>query len=113
MPSLYPRHAGRLDPRHGRAGRAELAARAGGRIRTATFYEAPRPEDRRGQDYDEAGLITMEWLDRNTPLAEADYFLCGPKPFLRAFVSGLARAGVAADRIHYEFFGPADELLAA
>jgi hypothetical protein len=25
----------------------------------------------------------------------------------------LARAGVASDRIHYEFFGPADELLAA
>jgi len=46
-------------------------------------------------------------------LAEADYFLCGPKPFLRAFVSALARAGVASDRIHYEFFGPADELLAA
>ena len=90
-----------------------LAARAGGRIRTATFYEAPRPEDRRGEGYDESGLITMEWLDRNTPLAEADYFLCGPKPFLRAFISGLARAGVAADRIHYEFFGPADELLAA
>jgi nitric oxide dioxygenase len=42
-------------------------------------------------------------------MAEADYFLCGPKPFLRA----LARAGVASDRIHYEFFGPADELLAA
>jgi nitric oxide dioxygenase len=46
-------------------------------------------------------------------MAEADYFLCGPRAFLRAFVSGLARAGVASDRIHYEFFGPADELLAA
>jgi nitric oxide dioxygenase len=46
-------------------------------------------------------------------MAEADYFLCGPRPFLRAFVGGLARAGVASDRIHYEFFGPADELLAA
>ena len=33
------------------------------------------------------------------------------KPFLRALVGGLAREGVSPDRIRYEFFGPADELL--
>jgi nitric oxide dioxygenase len=91
----------------------ELAAGSGGRIVATTFYETPRPADRRGESYDETGRISVDWLSRNTPMAEADYFLCGPKPFLRAFVSGLARAGVAADRIHYEFFGPADDLLAA
>jgi nitric oxide dioxygenase len=90
-----------------------LAAGSGGSIRASIFYEQPRPEDRRGQDYDESGLIGIDWLQRNTPMGEADYFLCGPKPFLRALVGGLARAGVAADRIHHEFFGPADELLAA
>ena len=79
----------------------------------STFYEAPRPEDRRGQDYDEEGLISVDWLDRNTPMAEADYFLCGPRAFPAGFRGGLARGGMAADRIHYEFFGPADELLAA
>jgi nitric oxide dioxygenase len=36
------------------------------------------------------------------------YYLCGPRPFLRAMVGGLA-----LNRILYEFFGPADELLAA
>src|SRR4051812_9096900 len=91
----------------------ELAAKSGGRIRVTTFYEEPRPEDRQGQDYDEPGLISVDWLDRNTDLREADYFLCGPRAFLRTFVRGLAQAGVAGDRIHYEFFGPADELLAA
>ena len=55
----------------------------------------------------------MERLERNTPMQEADYFLCGPRGFLRSFVGGLARTGVAFDRIHHEFFGPADELLAA
>jgi nitric oxide dioxygenase len=91
----------------------ELAGGSAGSIRATTFYERPRPEDRQGEDYDEAGLIGIDWLRGNTPMGEADYFLCGPKPFLRALVSGLARAGVAADRIHYEFFGPADALLAA
>jgi nitric oxide dioxygenase len=28
-------------------------------------------------------------------------------------VGGLALAGVRANRIHYEFFGPADEILSA
>src|SRR4051812_12027385 len=73
----------------------------------------PTEEVRRGDDFDEAGLITVDWLRSNTPMAEADYFLCGPRAFLRYFVSGLARAGVASERIPYEFFGPADELLAA
>jgi len=113
LPTHYV-HGTRNGATHAMHARArELAVGSGGSIQVATFYEAPRPEDRRGQHYDEEGLINLDWLSRNTPVAEADYFLCGPKPFLRAFVGGLARAGVAADRIHYEFFGPADELLAA
>jgi nitric oxide dioxygenase len=45
----------------------ELAARLGGRIMAATFYEAPCPEDRRGQDYGEPDLFSIGWLSRNTP----------------------------------------------
>ncbi|WP_237182093.1 hypothetical protein [Roseomonas marmotae] len=59
------------------------------------------------------GRITLDWLKANTPVAEADYYLCGPRPFLRLFVEGLTRLGVPAARIRYEFFGPADEALAA
>jgi nitric oxide dioxygenase len=91
----------------------ELAAHSGGAISTHVFYEEPRSDDVPGRDYDETGLISLAWLERNTPMAEADYYLCGPRPFLRTFVAGLAHAGVASERIHYEFFGPADELLAA
>ena len=42
----------------------------------------------------------------STPLDEAGYYLCGPGRILRAFVGGLALAGVRSNRIHYEFFGP-------
>jgi nitric oxide dioxygenase len=82
-------------------------------IRATTFYVEPRPEDRLGADYDHEGLITMDWLRANTPLTEAGYYLCGPRPFLQAFVGGLALAGVRSSRIHYEYFGPADEILTA
>ena len=59
------------------------------------------------------GLSASTGCVKHTPLTEADYFLCGPRAFLRTFVTGLSEAGVPASRIHYEFFGPADELLAA
>jgi nitric oxide dioxygenase len=91
----------------------DVADRAGERLSAHFFYEDPRQEDQAQPGAFQPGLITMDWLQENTPMAEADYFLCGPRPFLRTFVSGLARAGVPAGRIHYEFFGPADELLAA
>jgi len=90
-----------------------LATASGGAIRAVTFYERPRPQDAQGAAYDVEGRITMDWLRAHTPLADAEYFLCGPRPFLRVFVNGLVQAGVPAGRIHYEFFGPADELLAA
>lgn len=90
-----------------------FAAASGGRLRATVFYQQPRAEDRKGGAYDETGLITMDWLRANTRMADAIWYLCGPRPFLRAFVGGLARAGVPAEHIRYEFFGPADEILAA
>lgn len=79
-------------------------------LRTHVFYTAPRAEDRTGQDHDATGRIGPSWLAAQAP-PNAVFYLCGPKPFLRAMVNGLMREGVAADRIRYEFFGPADVLL--
>jgi nitric oxide dioxygenase len=80
-----------------------------GKIQVATFYSEPKPDDAPGKTHDADGFISLDWLKKNTPLHEADIYLCGPKPFLRAFVGGLSRAGVPSDRVHYEFFGPADD----
>jgi nitric oxide dioxygenase len=82
-------------------------------ISVATFYSEPQSGDALGDTHDHSGLISTEWLAANTPLHSADFYLCGPKPFLRAFIGGLSLAGVSPNRIHYEFFGPADELMAA
>ena len=90
----------------------ELAATPGSEITVRTFYNAPEPVDQQARDFDEQGLISGDWLAHHTPIDDAQYFLCGPRPFLRAMVGGLARNGVPLDRIRYEFFGPADELLA-
>lgn len=81
-------------------------------IAVTDFYSEPLPDDTAGGTHDVTGLISVDWLRDHTPFGEADFYLCGPRPFLHALVSGLVRAGVAAARIHHEFFGPAEELAA-
>lgn len=80
-------------------------------MKSTTFYQHPRDTDISGRDFDIAGLIGEEWLRTATPIDDADYYLCGPRPMLRALITALSMAGLPSDRIHYEFFGPADELL--
>lgn len=77
------------------------------------FHQSPLRDEAQSSDYDVEGLITADWLINFTPIATADYYICGPRLFLRAAVSALSLGGVPASRIHYEFFGPADEALAA
>lgn len=89
-----------------------LAQRHGG-IAISNFYSEPQQGDAIGHTHDVTGFITTDWLRANTPLAEADIYLCGPKPFLRGLIQDLKSAGVSADRIHFELFGPTDEALAA
>jgi nitric oxide dioxygenase len=98
---------------HAMRDHARKLAANGRNVTVRTYYEALEAADVAGRDYDEAGFISVDWLAHNTPVTEATYYLCGPRPFLRALVSGLARKGVPLQRIRYEFFGPADELLAA
>ncbi len=84
-----------------------------GRVAVKTFYSEPSEGDALGLSHDHEGYITVDWLRDNTPFEAADFYLCGPKPFLRSLVQGLTLSGISQDRIHYEFFGPADELIAA
>lgn len=111
-PDAWYVHGARNGREHAMSRHVQRLAHGRG-IGLAAFYEQPTDADVRGVDYDEQGYVNIEWLKANTPFEAAVFYLCGPKPFLRALVGGLADAGVTPDRIRYEFFGPADELLAA
>ncbi|SDY02756.1 NO-inducible flavohemoprotein [Thermoactinomyces sp. DSM 45892] len=37
---------------------------------------------------------------------QADYYLCGPKGFMKAMIEQLTSANIPMEQIHYEFFGP-------
>ncbi|CDO38913.1 NO-inducible flavohemoprotein [Novosphingobium sp. KN65.2] len=98
---------------HAMRGHTRALAEKGKAIQVIDFHQTPLKDEVKGLDYEEAGIITDEWLAASTPVQHAEYYICGPRPFLRHAVSTLSLAGVPSDRIHYEFFGPADELLAA
>lgn len=53
------------------------------------------------------------YMDLTEALTEdAQVYLCGPLPFMNAVRNQALEAGVPAERIHYEVFGP-DVWLAA
>jgi ferredoxin-NADP reductase/MOSC domain-containing protein YiiM/ferredoxin len=69
-------------------------------------YSRPGPRDRPGVDFDTSGRITVEVLEKLGVPRDADFYLCGPAPFLRDLSNGLMAWGVADDRVHTEIFGP-------
>ena len=68
-------------------------------------YSQPGQGDRQGIDYDAAGHA--RWQDFATlgVPREADFYLCGPAPFLASMLEGLGEWGVEAGHLHSEVFG--------
>ncbi|MEH6739311.1 MAG: 2Fe-2S iron-sulfur cluster-binding protein [Sulfitobacter sp.] len=77
---------------------------------THVLYRTPIDRDQLGRDYDTAGMITQDLLEKLTPGKDVDFYLCGPGPFMAAMYDTLLAMDVDPDRISYEFFGPATVL---
>jgi nitric oxide dioxygenase len=79
-------------------------------VTSFVFYDAPTEEDRKNNRFDVEGYITQEWLEKNVPVKDADFYFCGPVPFMKAINRSLKDLGVSVDRINFEFFGPKGDL---
>ncbi|TCT07428.1 2Fe-2S iron-sulfur cluster-binding protein [Paralcaligenes ureilyticus] len=90
----------------------EVAALARQRpgVRVHFCYREPTVQDRERPRFQSTGLINRETLQTLLPLDDYDVYLCGPPAFMQANWRLLRGLGIAADRIHYEFFGPATVL---
>ena len=80
-------------------------------VQTRILYDEPLEGDVENGKCDQAGIVDMEVLRSWTPYQEAKFYFCGPKPFMQNVFSGLKELGVDDSRIHFEFFGPRQELL--
>ncbi|MGG3841568.1 NO-inducible flavohemoprotein [Anoxybacillus kestanbolensis] len=73
-------------------------------------YEQPSNEDRSHPHFEKAGLVDAQLLQRVIKQTNVDVYMCGPIPFMKTVKGALQQCGVAEERIHYEFFGPASQL---
>jgi nitric oxide dioxygenase len=86
----------------------EDGKRAG--VTTKLLYDQPLETDVLGTDYDHKGYLDLATLAAVPNLKESAVYFCGPKAFMANTLSLLNTLGVAEEAIHYEFFGPAEEL---
>lgn len=88
-------------------------AEAGPNVSTKVIFDAPLPGDVESGKCDTAGFINTQLLQDWTPYSEAEFYFCGPKPFMRNVHAALQELGVDEHRVRYEFFGPKEDLVAA
>ena len=69
-------------------------------------FSRPRAQDVPGEHYASEGRVDVDLLRGLLPFGDYDFYLCGPGAFVADLHAGLRGLNVAADRIHYEFFGP-------
>jgi nitric oxide dioxygenase len=99
-------HGARNSGVHAMRDRLREAAKTYDNFSVITFYDDPLPDDVAGTDYDYEGLVDVAAIKDMILLAEADYYICGPIPFMRMQHDALKRLGVREAHIHYEVFGP-------
>jgi nitric oxide dioxygenase len=73
-------------------------------------YDSPSEDDRRHPHFGKEGRIDLAWMKTVIPTRDADFYFCGPVPFMKTVYRALTEWGVPKERIHYEFFGPAGDL---
>jgi ferredoxin-NADP reductase/MOSC domain-containing protein YiiM len=99
---LYGARNGREHPF---AGEARELLEALAHQRSYICYSSPDPQDRPNIDFNAAGRLNTQALERLDLPRDADFYICGPSAFMSDLTGGLAAYGVAPDRIHTETFG--------
>ncbi len=73
-------------------------------------YSEPDEADRTAKRHDSEGFVNAELVESLVPERDADFYFCGPKPFMVNVYQHLIEWGVPASQVHMEFFGPRQEL---
>lgn len=74
-------------------------------VSRAIFYEEVSEGHTQGTDYDFTGRIELGKIKDMAILPDADYYICGPMPFMAVQSQALENLGVERKRIRMEVFG--------
>ncbi|MFU2014313.1 NO-inducible flavohemoprotein [Peribacillus butanolivorans] len=75
-------------------------------IKSFVVYAAPTEADRTSGHFDKEGYVGLDFLQSIVPSNEANFYFCGPIPFMEAINGALNQWSVSKDHIHYEVFSP-------
>ena len=79
------------------------------RVQYVSVFSDPDPSDILHQNYDFKGYLTQEIIVPYVKDTSEIYF-CGPTPFMKNTLQILSDIEVPDQSIHFEFFGPEEEL---
>ncbi len=106
-------HAARNGPVHAFADEVHVQAQRHGRTTVHYRYSEPTEADRVMENFDSEGFVDLALLQSLLDGPDAEYFYCGPLPFMRAVTQALRAWGVPESQMHFEFFGPKEAIEAA
>ena len=73
-------------------------------------YSDMAQDDVLAEENSSAGMVDAELIESLIPSRHADYYFCGPKPFMVNIYQDLLVWGIPASQVHFEFFGPREAL---
>jgi ferredoxin-NADP reductase/MOSC domain-containing protein YiiM len=103
-------HGARNSAEHAMGNHIRKVAQQNDNVHVHVAYSKPLKENLEGGDYDSKGYVDVELLKKILPGNEAEFYLCGPPPFMESLFDGLLEWEVPEYCINYEFFGPASLL---
>jgi nitric oxide dioxygenase len=99
-------HGARNSAVHAMKDHLRATAAAHPHFKTFIFYNEALPQDQPGRDFDYPGFVNLDTIADAIMLPDADYYVCGPIPFMRLQHDALIARGIKESRVHYEVFGP-------
>ena len=74
-------------------------------VSKVVFYESVTENDMKEKNYDYIGRMDLDLIGNKILLPNADYYLCGPLPFMGIQQEKLESMGISKYKIHSEVFG--------
>lgn len=108
-PPVWFLHACEQQQQHSFATRVRTLANHHDNVHHVVWYHQATVADLQHTDV-YAGLMDLSLLKAQLPLTQGYFYLCGPVGFMAFAKQQLLALGVAPSHIHYEVFGPHNEL---
>jgi nitric oxide dioxygenase len=110
---VYFVHGARNSRVHAFANEVREIAASYPSVQTHVRYDSPLPDDLSRGRCDSFGSVDIGFLRKLLPSNKAEFYFCGPRPFMAGLFHGLRSWGVDESQLHWEFFGPRQDIAAA